>query len=186
MSAFFSLSICKPLFRKRKNRDCPKSNGISVKTYATVCTRYLLILPLLTAIHSFYVHIPACLRAFRIAIKPHRNNYYNISNVPAGLEMNQMKWISVSQYFIDLFTNSTNCSNISYFRCVQLHELKLGFCLVLWRVYVRRIYGSITKDYKSDWSIQVTWKRGALSLVYSSTKVEKYSSCYLFLYLSGR
>ena len=34
--------------------------------------------------------------------------------------------------------------------------------LVLRRVNVGRIYSSITKDLKLDWSIQVTWKRRAL------------------------
>ena len=57
---------------------------------------------------------------------------------------------------------------------------------MLWRVYVQRIYSLIAKDYKSDWSLKVTWKRGAFLLLYSNTKVNKYSSCYLFLSLSGR
>ena len=35
-------------------------------------------------------------------------------------------------------------------------ECKLVFCLVLRRVNVGRIYSSIAKDLKFDWSIQVT------------------------------
>ena len=38
-------------------------------------------------------------------------------------------------------------------------------CSVLRRVYVMRIYSSIAKDLKFDWSIQVTWKQRAYSLV---------------------
>ena len=36
---------------------------------------------------------------------------------------------------------------------------------VLRRVYVMRIYCSMSKDLKFDWSIQVTWKQRAYSLV---------------------
>ena len=93
-----------------------------------------------------------------------------------------MKRISGSHYFFDLFTNPTNCYLL--LRCAHLREWKLVFCSVLRRVYIRRIYSLIAKDLKFDWSIQVTRKRR----VYwnSNTKVDKYSSYYLFLSLSGQ
>ena len=56
-----------------------------------------------------------------------------------------------SHYLLHLFTNTTNCA----ISC----EWKLVFCSVLWRVYVERIYSSIPKNSRFDWSIQVTWKR---------------------------
>ena len=85
-----------------------------------------------------------------------------------------------------------------------------SFVLVLWRVYVGRIYSSIAKSLKFDWLMQVTWKRRAFvnqirfskrlckpdSFVQMSpvlrysmvrqTKSGKYSSSYLFLSLSGQ
>ena len=67
-------------FKKSKGCGCPKHNGISVKTYATVSTRNFLIPALLTTVHSFlYVHIR--FRTFRIAIRLNWNNYYNITNI---------------------------------------------------------------------------------------------------------
>ena len=102
-------------------------------------------------------------RTFRIAIKANWNNYYNISNVLTSLYLSQMKRISGSHYFLDLFTNPTNCYLL--LRCTHLREWKLVFCSVFRRVHVRRIYSLIAKDLKFDWSIQVTWKRRVYSLV---------------------
>ena len=36
--------------------------------------------------------------------------------------MSQMKYISCSQYFLDLFTNSTNCTDTSYLWVAQLPD----------------------------------------------------------------
>ena len=102
-------------------------------------------------------------RTLRIAIKANWNNYYNISNVPTSLYLSQMKRDSGSHYFLDLFTNPTNCYLL--LRCTHLREWKLVFCSVLRRVYVRRIYSLITKYFKFDWSIQVAWEQRAYSLV---------------------
>ena len=55
-------------------------------------------------------------------------------------------------------------------RRAHLREWKLVFCLVLWRVYVKRIYSSIAKDLKFDWSIQVTLKRKS---VFAGTATRK-------------
>ena len=49
---------------------------------------------------------------------------------------------------------------------LSLCECKLVSCLVLWSVYVERIYSLIVKDLKSDWSIPVTWKRRATGKSY--------------------
>ena len=100
----------------------------------------------------------------RIAIELNWNNYYNISNAPTALYLSQMKGISDWHCFLDLLTNPTNCRYL-LLRCAHLREWKLVFCSVFWQVYVRRIYSSIAKDLKFDWSIQVTWKRRVYSLV---------------------
>ena len=88
-------------------------NRISVKTYANVSIKNFLILTLFSTVHSFlYVHTG--FRTSRIAIKPNWNNYYNIPNVPTTLYLSQMKQISSTHYFLDLFTNPTALA-ISYF-----------------------------------------------------------------------
>ena len=112
-------------------------------------------------VHIHFVHVR--FRTFRIAIKANWTNYCNISNVLTTLYLSQMKRISGSHYFLDLFTNPTNCYLL--LRCTHLREWKLVFCLVLRRAYVRRIYSLTAKDLKFDWSIQVTWRRTAYSLV---------------------
>ena len=64
-------------------------------------------------------------------------------------------------------TTSLICSQINVFliRFAHLRECKLVFCLVLRSLHVRRIYNLIAKNLKFDWSIQVTWKQRAYSLV---------------------
>ena len=133
--------------------------------------------------YTFILCVHICFTTFKIAIKANWNIYYNISNVSATLNLSQMKRISGSHYFLDLFKNPTNCYLL--LQCTHLREWKLVFCSVLRRVYVRRIYSSIAKDLKSDWSIQVTWKQRGICQ-HSSTKADKYSSCYLFLSLLGQ
>ena len=137
--------------------------------------------PLPTTVHSLlYVHIR--IRTFRTTVRPNWNNYYILYT--------WVKWneLSGSHYFLHLFTNTTNC------------DISLGMqgSLVPRRVYIGRNYGSIAKDLKLDWTIQVTWKRRvtvnqvclskwfSFELIrwYSNKKADKYSSCYLFLPLS--
>ena len=55
-------------------------------------------------------------------------------------------------------TTSFVCSQVRLI-ALSLCECKSGFCSVLRRVYVGRIYSSIAKILKFDWSMQVTWKR---------------------------
>ena len=50
------------------------------------------------------------------------------------------------------------CSQIQL-TALSLCECTSVFCSVLWRIYVGRIYSSITKILKLDWPIEVTWKR---------------------------
>ena len=119
-------------------------------------------------------------------------NHYNLTNVLTTLYLGQMKWIPGPQYFLCVFTNLT----LREFplTALSLCECKLVFCSVLWRVYVRRIYGSITRSFKFDCSIQVTqnWRTTVnqidLSkhkyLLLQNTRGNKFSSCYLFLSLS--
>ena len=93
----------RPFFLKKEELGLSKSR-ISVKTYVTVSSRNFLILPLLNTVHSF-LYVDICFRTFRIVIKPNCNNYYNIPNVPITLYLSQMKQISGSHHFLDLFTN---------------------------------------------------------------------------------
>ena len=51
-----------------------------------------------------------------------------------------MKEISGSHYILHLFTNST--SQHLLLAALSPCECKLGFCSVLWRIYVERIYSS--------------------------------------------
>ena len=136
-----------------------------------------MILPLLTTVHSFlYVHIR--FRTFRIAIKPNWNNYYNISNAPTTLYLSLMKRISGSHYFLDMFINPTIVIRngkipflmtmirlTALFLTLVCTSMWMEVCSMLRHVYVRRTYSSIAKDLKFDWSIQVTWKQRAYSLV---------------------
>ena len=64
-----------------------------------------------------------------------------------------MKRISHSHHFISSQTQLTT---------LPLRECRLVFCLVLRRLNIGRIYGSIARDPKFDWSIQVTRIQKAL------------------------
>ena len=100
---------------------------------------------LLAIVHSFfYVHIR--FRTLRKDLRPKWKNYYDISNVPTTLYLSQMKSISDSHYFLHLFTNL----RLQHLRLIALSlcKSKLVFCLVLQRVYVRRIYSLIAKKFK--------------------------------------
>ena len=97
-------------------------------------------IPLLITYNSFF---PLCTNSFQNI----SNSHNNITNVPTKLYRSQMKRISGSH--VCLLTNLS---------VLSLRECKLIFCLVLRRVNVVRIYSSITKHSKLDWSIQVTWK----------------------------
>ena len=102
---------------------------------------------ILTRVHSFfYVHIR--FRKFRIAIRPNRSNYYNITNVPTTLYLSQMKQISGSHYFLHLFTNSNSCSfpiPVKQVVCFQ----ETHYCIIL-RDYLHL--------YDLKFSKQVFWK----------------------------
>ena len=89
-----------------------------------------------------------------------------------------MKRISGSHYFLDLFTNQ-RLTVLSLTSVRTSTWMEVSF--FAWCVYVRRIYSSIAKDLKFNWSTQVMWKR---SRWYSNTKADKYFSYYLFLPLS--
>ena len=67
-----------------------------------------------------------------------------------------MKQISGSHHCISSQIRLNTLCEMLYVKC------RLAFCLVLRPVNVERIYGSIPKDLKFDWSIQFTWKRRAL------------------------
>ena len=64
-----------------------------------------------------------------------------------------MKRISHSHHIVSSQTRLTT---------LPLRECKLVFCLVLRRLNVGRIYGSIARDLKFDWPIQVTRIQRAL------------------------
>ena len=80
-------------------------------------------------------------RIFRVVIWTNWNNYYNITNVPTTLHLNQIKRILGSHQFL-----------------YQLFHL---------RVFVGTIYSLVSKDLKFDWSIQVTRKRRAVGKSHS-------------------
>ena len=93
-------------------------------------------------------------------------------------------------------TTSFICSQI-WLTVLYLCEYKLGFCLVLWRVYLGRIYSSITKKIeiwllnrshikmKGDWWIIFFWENDSFEHVcwYSNNKADNYSSCLLLFLL---
>ena len=72
-----------------------------------------------------------------------------------------MKRISGSHYF--LICSQIRLTALSL--TLVCTSTWMEVCSVLRRVYVMRIYSSIAKDLKFDWSIQVTWKQRAYSLV---------------------
>ena len=86
-------------------------------------------------------------------------------------------------------TTSLSCSQINLFliRFAHLRAWKLVFCSVLRRVYVRRIYRSIAKDMKFNWSIQVTWKRWSYWLVqqHESWQILQLLSFYILVGAGG-
>ena len=128
-------------------KSCPRSFFLKFR----VCPRSIHF-TLLTTVHSF-LYVQVHFKTFRT---PSWNNYYIITNVPTKLCQSQMTQIFGPHHtdsFI-FFTIPTNCA---------ISTCKLVFCLVLRRVNVLRIYSSISKKLKIDWSIQVTWRRRPLA-----------------------
>ena len=67
------------------------------------------------------------------------------------IHLTRVKW----NWFVAHITSSLHRSD--QLHCIYV-KCKLVFCLVLRRVNVGRIYSSIAKDLKFDWSIPDTWK----------------------------
>ena len=147
-----------------------------------VSTSNFLIQSLLTTVHSF-LYAQTHYGTFRIAITPSWNNCYNITNIPTKLYQSQMKPISGSFHFISpqirltalslremqvnfLFSASApKCRENLWFDCERFE---------IWLVDTGHVK---TKGVgKVDSFGNIPW--------YSSTKADKYSSCYLFLSLS--
>ena len=86
-------------------------------------------------------------------------------------------------------TTSFVCSKIRLI-ALSLCECKSVFCSVIRHVYVRKIYSSIPKKLKFDWSIQVTCKWKAivnqicLSKQFSFEHIHWYESWQILLLLS--
>ena len=83
-----------------------------------------------------------------------------------------------------LFPDLTNQTNSLYVKCKLLFRLALG------GLNVSEIYGSIPKDLKFDWSIQITWKRRELvNLIhwaYSLARKLTNTPAIIFCYLCRR
>ena len=143
--------------------------------------------PLLTTIH-YFLYVQSHFRAFRIAITPSWNNCCNITNVTTKLYQSQMKWISGSHLYILASCITSQIQLTALF----LREMQVSF-----------LFGALA--HKCRENLWLHCKRFEIWLVntghvktkdlgkldsfehiplYSSTKANKYSSCYLFLSLS--
>ena len=103
-----------------------------------------------------------------------------------------MKWISGSHYFLRLFTSTTYCTVSLWMQVSFLFGTSARICreklwfdrknLEIWLVNAGHVKAK--GDCKPD-LLEQTILVWAYSLV-QQTKVDKYSSCYLFLSLSGQ
>ena len=146
-----------------------------------------MIQPLLTTIHSF-LYVQSHFGTFRIAITPSWNNCYNITNVTTRLYQSQMKWISGSYLYI-----LASCiSSQIQLTALSLREMQVSFLFGALAHKCRENLWFHCKRFEI-WLVNIghvkTKGLGKLDSfehvpLYSSTKANKYSSCYLLLSLS--